>query len=134
MVNFKTHHLTESDFYDEAFLQSHFQQIYCSEKSSSIPLLLASSFHILLSLPVAALVPLCALEDSVMRSSQSSGSRVAADEYQDHCRNPWICEIALKSWGLLLEAAFWRKSLRCCLNCLPGFDLNLPRKVYQELK
>lgn len=87
MVNFKPHHLTESNFYSDVFLKSHFWQIYCSEMSSSLPLLLASSFHVILSLPVAASVLLC----------------------KEHCRNPWICEIALKSWGTVTGGIFLEK-------------------------
>lgn len=88
----------------------------------------------LVSLPVAASVPLCALEDSIMRSSQSSGSKVAADEYQDHCRNPWICEKALKSWGIVTRGRFLEHIPQMLPELPVRFDLNLLRNVYQELK
>lgn len=83
---------------------------------------------------MSALVPLCALQGSVMRSSQSSGSRAAEDECQDHSRNPWICEKALKSWGIVTGGRFLENIPQMLPELPARIDLNLSRNVYQKLK
>lgn len=98
-------------------------------------LLMASSFHVPLSLPMAASVPLCVLED---RGDEDQS------EFRKQSSSRWMPRPRQKSLDLwdnpkVMEDCHWsqlfgEKSLRYCLICFPGNDLNPSRKVYHELK